>query len=295
LFLKKKKIRPRHTSSYGLDRQLALLFWWLIHTHKRRTLVEIIERMSANTSTRDKLLGLLDDFELLSREIIENLSSGRQQKINVQHQLLLTEQLVATDNEIKATLKVAEHQAEVEKNVNAIKLEIETQDQHITQMQKHFKEAENILATALFQAKQKLQSINKASKHPVSSEDLIKYAHRISASNAVCAPLTWQPGDARRPYPTDIEMRMGFLGRLSDLPLNGHMMQPQGLADMVRSNNQIDRQASQQNQFPWHSTSDMHLGVGSGVIDTRNHSKDVSEDVEVMSTDSSSSSSSDSQ
>jgi len=59
--------------------------------------------------------------------------------------LLLTEQLVATDNEIKATLKVAEHQAEVEKNVNAIKLEIETQDQHITQMQKHFKEAENIL------------------------------------------------------------------------------------------------------------------------------------------------------
>lgn len=34
-------------------------------------------------------------------------------------------------------------------------------------------------------------------------------------------------------------MRMGFLGRLSDLPLNGHMMQPQGLADMVRPNNQI--------------------------------------------------------
>lgn len=36
-------------------------------------------------------------------------------------------------------------------------------------------------------------------------------------------------------------MRMGFLGRLSDLPLNGHMMQPQGLADMVRSNNQIGK------------------------------------------------------
>lgn len=57
----------------------------------------------------------------------------------------------------------------------------------------------------------------------------------------------------------------------------------------------LDRQASQQNQFAWHSTGDMHLGVGSGVIDTRNHSKDVAEDVEVMSTDSSSSSSSDSQ
>jgi hypothetical protein len=75
------------------------------------------------------------------------LSAARQQKINVQHQLLLTEQLVATDNEIKATLKVAEHQADVEKKVDAIKAEIETQDQHITQMQKHFKEAENILVS----------------------------------------------------------------------------------------------------------------------------------------------------
>lgn len=50
-------------------------------------------------------------------------------------------------------------------------------------------------------------------------DDLI---HRISASNAVSAPLTWQPGDPRRPYPTDLEMRLGMLGRLCDLPLNGH-------------------------------------------------------------------------
>lgn len=28
----------------------------------------------------------------------------------------------------------------------------------------------------------------------ISSEEIIKYAHRISASNAVCAPLTWVPG-----------------------------------------------------------------------------------------------------
>lgn len=36
-------------------------------------------------------------------------------------------------------------------------------------------------------------------------------------------------------------MRMGFLGRLSDLPLNGHVIQPQGLPDMVRSNSQIGK------------------------------------------------------
>lgn len=28
----------------------------------------------------------------------------------------------------------------------------------------------------------------------VSSEDLIKYAHRISSSNAVEAPVSWMPG-----------------------------------------------------------------------------------------------------
>jgi len=39
----------------------------------------------------------------------------------------------------------------------------------------------------------------------------------------------------------DIEMRMGYLGRLSDLPLNGHIIQPQGLPDMMRSNSQIGK------------------------------------------------------
>lgn len=44
---------------------------------------------------------------------------------------------------------------------------------------------------------------------------------RISASNAICAPLSWQQGDLRRPYPTDLEMRLGFLGK-SELNVNGH-------------------------------------------------------------------------
>ncbi len=81
---------------------------------------------------------------------------------------------------------------------------------------------------------------------PVSSEELIKYGHRISASNAVCAPLNWQQGDTRRPYPTgemslatqfsdafagnthflsDLEMRQGFLGR-PDAGTSSHLPRP---------------------------------------------------------------------
>lgn len=57
----------------------------------------------------------------------------------------------------------------------------------------------------------------------------------------------------------------------------------------------LELPASQQNQFAWHPSGEIHMtvgGQGSVSMDTRNH---TAEDVEVMSTDSSSSSSSDSQ
>jgi len=51
-------------------------------------------------------------------------------------------------------------------------------------------------ATAVFQAKQKLNSVSKANSGKISSEELIKYAHKISASNAVAAPPGWSIGNA---------------------------------------------------------------------------------------------------
>lgn len=86
-------------------------------------------------------------------------------------------------------------------------------------------------------------------------------------------------------------MRLGFLGRLNDMPMNGHgiLQQANNMPEMLRS---TEPPASQQNQFNWHPSGEIHMG--SVPMDTRNHNKDA-EDVEVMSTDSSSSSSSDSQ
>ena len=76
------------------------------------------------------------------------------------------------------------------------------QDQHIKALQGQLKEAETLLASTIYQAKQKLANISRSS--PVLSEDLIKYSHRISASNAVCAPLNWQQGDPRYSSPKTI-------------------------------------------------------------------------------------------
>lgn len=49
-------------------------------------------------------------------------------------------------------------------------------------------------AAAVFEAKKKLTSINKAEDNAVTTEELIRFAHRISASYAVAAPPTWAPG-----------------------------------------------------------------------------------------------------
>lgn len=167
--------------------------------------------------------------------MIENAIAPKHLKLSGPEYSLLTDLLIAKDNELKDTLQLASEQAKIEQKMDILKAEVERQDQDINQLQKQLKEAEQILATAIYQANQKLQSIARANKRPVPSEELIKFAHRISASNAVCAPLTWQQGDPRRPYPTDIEMRLGFLGRVSD-PLNGHMLQQaNSMADLHRA------------------------------------------------------------
>lgn len=46
----------------------------------------------------------------------------------------------------------------------------------------------------MFEAKKKLESIKKAEERAVTAEELIRFAHRISASGAVAAPPTWAPG-----------------------------------------------------------------------------------------------------
>ena len=100
-------------------------------------------------------------------------------------------------------------QTEAEETIVEVCDEVEKQDEHILQLQKQLKVAEVQMSTLIFQAKQKLYSIER-------EEDLIKYSHKITASSEVCAPLNWQQDDPRRPNPTDIEMRPFFQTYLRD-------------------------------------------------------------------------------
>ncbi|EDV96362.1 mediator of RNA polymerase II transcription subunit 4 [Drosophila grimshawi] len=261
--------------------------------------------MSFHLSTKERLLLLIDDIEMISKELIEQAH----QKISSTELSELLDLLVSKDEEFRKMLELAEEQAKVEEAMDNLRAKVEIHDREIQKLQKSLKDAELILSTAIFQARQKLASINQANKRPVSSEELIKYAHRISSANAVSAPLTWCIGDLRRPYPTDIEMRNGLLGK-SEQNINGGIVTHQN--STIQSDAQRNLSAAGgpggggggggevpnafQNQFSW-NLGELHMMGASGnsvALETRKESS-AQDDVEVMSTDSSSSSSSDSQ
>ncbi|XP_054643649.1 mediator of RNA polymerase II transcription subunit 4 isoform X1 [Dunckerocampus dactyliophorus] len=205
--------------------------------------------------------------------------------------ITILELLVQRDREFQELMEVAQQQGKVHQEMQLLEKEVEKRDSDIQQLQKQLKEAEHILATAVYQAKEKLKSIERARKGSISSEEIIKYAHRISASNAVCAPLNWVPGDPRRPYPTDLEMRSGMLGHMANLPtngVNGHLP-----GDALAAGRLPDVLTP---HYPWPS-SDLSVGMlpphhGNDFgVEPPGHNKENEDDVEAMSTDSSSSSS----
>lgn len=133
----------------------------------------------------------------------------------------------------------------------------------IESFMKQLNEAEHQLSTALYQARQKMDLIKKANKRPVYSEELIRYAHNISSQHSVASPYDWTPGDPRRPYPTDLQMRQSLL--------NGNS-------------------PSSSDALPFH-----FIPTGLPGSDATKKVNIDEKDVDLMSTDSSSSSSSDSQ
>lgn len=151
---------------------------------------------------------------------METTIASKPEKLPHTDQSNLINLLMSKNDEFKSTLTLATEQQEIDQKMIQLAGEVSRHDNDIQMLQKHLKEADTILSTALFQAKQKLDQIQKAQVHQVSSEDLIRFAHRISSTNAVAAPATWQPGDPRRPYPTDIEMRMGVIAKINDTPIS---------------------------------------------------------------------------
>uniref|UniRef100_H2ZJR4 Mediator of RNA polymerase II transcription subunit 4 n=1 Tax=Ciona savignyi TaxID=51511 RepID=H2ZJR4_CIOSA len=196
----------------------------------------------------------------------------------------LTDLLLQKNKKLSDLTDVARKQQQLEVKIKATRAEIATKDMEIKCLQKHLKAAEQLLGTALHQAKDKLSSFDRANKGSVMSEDIIKYAHKISASCSTAAPLNWTPGDQRRPYPQDIEMKCGWLGQLNNSETNvkDQILKPPA---------QLGTDGIQIPSFS--SNSQWQKGNQSMDLATLTEKRNM-EDVDVMSSDSSSSDSSDS-
>ncbi len=171
-----------------------------------------------NLKTKEVLLRLLEDFENITKELIEGIASVAAQRGPVQQLssavTQIFDKIIEKNKEIQDTIRIGEEQIARQHHIVRARDEIAKMDQEILQLQSQLKEAESTLSNALFEAKRKLTVLKEAGRGAISSEDLIKYAFRISSSNSVESPPDWVPGDPRRPYPLDLEMRCGFLGQI---------------------------------------------------------------------------------
>lgn len=188
-------------------------------------------------STKARLLALVDDVELITRQLFETLTKRQESSNQIPSSVgdnassgdgesnsgftmdvdQLTELLLEKNNELKQLSAVAKRQQEIQIKINDTRTKIGVMNQKIVALQKHLKHAESLLATSLYHAKEKLKTFDRAKQDSIMSEDVIKYAHKISASCSTAAPLNWTPGDPRRPYPQEIEMRCGWLGQLDNI------------------------------------------------------------------------------
>ena len=104
---------------------------------------------SNSTSTREKLLGLVDDIELITKEILENAIAPKAKRLSANEHDELTTLMIQKDSELKETMKLASEQGELDKKMKLLQDEVQKQDNHIKQLQKQLKEAETVLVSQI--------------------------------------------------------------------------------------------------------------------------------------------------
>ncbi|XP_028402705.1 mediator of RNA polymerase II transcription subunit 4-like [Dendronephthya gigantea] len=203
------------------------------------------ERKLENRSTKEILLELLDEFERCSGEFFEDVSKVATQYVppkqpNELFHSKALEGLIEKHNQLQDVAQKAQDQQSRHVEITKAKEELGKKNQEILQLHSLLNETEQLLSNALFQARKKFTAIQTATKNKITSEELIKYAHRISSSCAVEAPSNWTPGDPRRPYPLDIEMRSGLLGKMQERHVPGSQPMEQNITTNPTSS-ELDR------------------------------------------------------
>ncbi|XP_046854049.1 mediator of RNA polymerase II transcription subunit 4-like isoform X2 [Xenia sp. Carnegie-2017] len=181
-----------------------------------KKLVDIEKR-----STKEIMLDLIDELKCCSREFFEDVSNVAVQHVFLEQTTMpsnmkVLEKLTEKNTQLLDIAQRAQEQQCRHHEIDRAKEELRMKNMEILQLHALLTETEQLLSNGLFQARKKCSAMQTAAKNKIISEDLIKYAHRISSSCAIEAPSKWRSGDARRPYPLDIEMRSGLLGKMQE-------------------------------------------------------------------------------
>ena len=150
---------------------------------------------------------------------------------NSNEMLQLTKIIIQKQSELNNYINIGSRQQMLYNKMSKLKRALVDSDSNIKTLLVYLKEAEQILSSAVYQSKIKLNMIKKAKALP--ADLLIRYAHKISSDYGVCCPENWVPDNPKRPYPTDADMRRGWLMQVSNIAGDLSKTEP---ADSVKPN-----------------------------------------------------------
>ncbi|CAF3236003.1 unnamed protein product [Rotaria socialis] len=185
-------------------------------------MAEIVQ--NTNLGTRRKLELLLQEMDTICREIISQLYNSSSTNNNFDTQTLV-DMFIERQNYLTQQIHVVREQQELERQLQMKRDEILKCDRALRCLQTYLLQAVQVLSSAVYQAREKLANIRRAKTFP--SETIIRYAHQLASCYSTIAPDNWQQGDIRRPYPTNIAMNRGLLGRISEQTLQQQQQQQQ--------------------------------------------------------------------
>ncbi|KAL5256389.1 hypothetical protein ACHWQZ_G011574 [Mnemiopsis leidyi] len=168
-------------------------------------------------STRDKLIMSLTELQGLVMVLIQSVHS--QATSNPQPGQASTEaittQIIEKQNIINEIIQEAEEQEEIQRQIAVEKQEYHRLESEVNKLQQQLRQSQQVLEMVVASANEKTEQTQAVKEKQCTVRDLLSYAHLISSSYSNQMPANWTELDYRRPWPTDLDMRAGELGKLS--------------------------------------------------------------------------------
>jgi mediator of RNA polymerase II transcription subunit 4 len=204
-------------------------------------MAEIVQ--NPNLGTRRKLDLLLQEMDTICREIISQLYNTSSTNNNFDTQTLI-DMFIERQDCLTQQIHIVRQQQELERQLQIKRDEILKCDRALRCLQTYLLQAVQVLSSAVYQAREKLTNIRRAKTFP--SESIIRYAHQLASCYSTIAPDNWQQGDIRRPYPTNIDMRRGLLGHISEQTLQQQQQQQLNIQNpTINTTTVVDSSTSQ--------------------------------------------------